>query len=66
MWQRLKAFKHAHRQTKVFIFMWALYMIAILWTTTQAYTRLFYSRGELNLPTIIRISSPDHKSNGSS
>lgn len=61
MWRTLMMFKNAHRQTKFFIFMLALYMIALLWTTAQAYARLAYSRSDISTPTIIRIPLPDQK-----
>jgi hypothetical protein len=66
MWRALQMFKNAHRQTKFFIFMWALYMVAIAWTTAQAYARLAYSRNDLAPPIVIRIPTPDQKSNGPS
>lgn len=61
MWHMLKRFKNSHRQTKFFIFMWAIYMIAIAWTTVQAYARLSYSRSDLTPPIIITIPSSDQK-----
>lgn len=61
MWRTLKMFQKAHRQTKFFVFMFALYMIAILWTTAQAYARLAYSRSDISSPIIIRIPTPDQK-----
>lgn len=61
MWQTLKAFIKSNRQTKFFIFMWALYMLTIVWTTVQAYARLSYSRSDLVTPIIIKIPPPDHK-----
>lgn len=64
MWQTVKMFKNAHRQTKFFIFMWAIYMIALGWTTVQAYSRLTYSRSDMIPPIVIRIPLPDHQSNG--
>jgi hypothetical protein len=60
MWQALKMFKNAHRQTKLFVLMWAIYMIALGWTTVQAYARLAYSRSDLAPPVVIKIS-PDQK-----
>jgi hypothetical protein len=61
MWRALKMFIHSHRQTKFFILMWAIYLIAIVWTTVQAYARLSYSRSDMTPPIIIRIPSPDQK-----
>jgi hypothetical protein len=61
MWRALKMFKKAHRQTKFFIFMWAIYMIALVWTTVQAYVRLAYSRGDLIPPIVIHAPPSDHK-----
>ena len=65
MWRTLQMFKNAHRQTKLFIFMWVIYMIALAWTTVQAYARLAYSRSDLNAPIVIKIPTND-QSNGSS
>ncbi len=61
MWQAIKKFKNAHRQTQFFIFMWAIYLIALVWTTAQAYARLAYSRSDLTPPIVIKIPPPDHK-----
>ena len=61
MWRALRMFKNAHRQTKFFIFMWALYMIAMVWTTVQAYARLAYSHSDLSSPIVITIPPPDQK-----
>lgn len=66
MWRTLQIFKNSHRQTKFFIFMWVIYMIAIAWTTIQAYARLAYSRSDLVPPIVIKIPAPDQKSNGPS
>lgn len=60
MWQSLKLFKNAHRQTKFFIFTFAIYMIAIIWTTLQAYARLEYSRSGNSKPIVIHIQPSDH------
>lgn len=55
MWRAMKTFKGSHPQTKFFIFNLAIYMIAIIWTTIQAYARLEYSRtGVPNKPIIIQ------------
>ncbi len=59
MWRTLKMFQRAHRQTKFFIFMFAIYMIAMAWTTVQAYARLVYSRSDLDTPTFIHIPPSD-------
>lgn len=61
MWRTLKMFQKAHRQTKFFILMLAIYMIALMWTTVQAYARLAYSRSDIASPTIIRIPLPEQK-----
>lgn len=61
MWRALKMFKRSHPQTKFFIFMWALYMVAIIWTTIQAYARLEYSRTGIDKPIVIQIpEKSDH------
>lgn len=57
MWKTLSKFKNANRQTKVFIFMGALYIIAMVWTTVQAYARLNYSRSDIVKPIVIQ--TPD-------
>ena len=54
MWSAIKRFKDANRQTKYFIFTVALYMIALIWTTAQAYARLEYSRSDVSKPILIR------------
>lgn len=53
MWQKIKQFKNANRQTKIFVFMGAIYMIAMIWTTAQAYARLGYSRSD-HTPIVIQ------------
>ena len=60
MWRMLKMFKESHPQTKFFVFTWAIYMIAIFWTTIQAYARLEYSRSDSSKPIIIHINPSDH------
>jgi hypothetical protein len=60
MWQTLKMFKESNRQTKFFIFTLAIYMIAIFWTTIQAYARLEYSRTGNSQPIVIHIQPSDH------
>lgn len=54
MLKALNMFRKSHPQTKFFIFMFALYMIAIIWTTIQAYARLEYSRSDFTKPIIIQ------------
>ncbi|WP_068470211.1 hypothetical protein [Candidatus Protochlamydia phocaeensis] len=58
--QAIKALKGSSRQTKFFIFMWALYMLALIWTTVQAYARLEYSRSGTPPKSII-IQTPETK-----
>jgi len=60
MWRALKLFKNAHRQTKFFILMWAIYLLALAWTTVQAYARLAYSRSDLQPPIVINIPPPEN------
>lgn len=51
----VKAFIHSGRQTKYFILFCAIYMIAMIWTTLQAYARLQYSRSDdIKSPIIIQ------------
>jgi hypothetical protein len=60
MWRALKMFKEAHLQTKLFILTFALYMIALIWTTVQAYVRLEYNRSDEPNSTVIYIHPSDH------
>lgn len=57
----IRALINSHRQTKFFILMIAIYMIALAWTTIQAYARLAYSRSDLQAPIVITIPTPDQK-----
>lgn len=59
MWRALKMFKESHPQTKLFIFTWAIYMLAIIWTTVQAYTRVEYSRSDTSRPIVIYPKSSE-------
>lgn len=61
MWRAIRSFKNSNRQTKFFIFMWAIYIAALAWTTVQSYARLAYSRSDLESPTIIHIPASDQK-----
>ncbi len=60
MLKMLNMFIKAHSQTKFFIFMFVLYMGAIVWTTIQAYARLEYSRSDFPKPIIIQTQPTDH------
>lgn len=59
MWQAIKMFKDANRQTKYFIFTLLLYALALLWTTVQAYARLEYSRSDVSKPILIKPETYD-------
>ena len=59
MWQSLKSFKNSNYQTKLFIFTLFIYMLALVWTTFQAYARLQYSRSDLVGPIFIQAQHPD-------
>lgn len=59
MWEALRSFKNAHAQTKYFIFMLAIYMLALFWTTFQAYARLQYSRSDIVGPIFIQTQQLD-------
>lgn len=62
MWQVLKILQKTHPQTKFFIFTLVIYMIAIFWTTFQAYARLGYSRSDRGDVVVFHIpSEPDLK-----
>lgn len=56
MWQTIKRFKNANRQTKIFVLMGSLYVLAMIWTTVQAYARLSYSRSDEVRPIIIQTN----------
>jgi hypothetical protein len=60
MWRAWRMFKKSHPQTKFFIFTWAIYMLAIFWTTIQAYARLEYSRSDSRKPIVIQIHPSEH------
>lgn len=59
MKQAIKMFKESSRQTKFFIFTVALYMLALIWTTIQAYARLEYSRSDISKPIMIQMPPSD-------
>jgi hypothetical protein len=61
IWQALKSFKQAHYHTKIFILMGVIYMLALMWTTSQAFLRLIYGHSDLHSPTVIQI--PPQKPN---
>lgn len=54
MLKALGLFRKAHPQTKFFILTVAIYMLALVWTTIQAYARLEYSRSDFPKPIIIQ------------
>ncbi len=60
MWQAVKKFKGIDRHTRFFIFNWVIYLLAIFWTTIQAYARLEYSRSDMARPIVIHIQPSDH------
>lgn len=64
MWQAIKSFNSAHRQTKFFIITVAIYMIALIWTTIQAYARLEYSRTGISKPIVIQAEPSDQPNDG--
>ena len=54
-----RKFKNSNWQTKIFILNLAIYMIAIIWTTLQAYARLEYSRSDdMSDPIVIQAKQP--------
>ncbi len=59
MRQMLKAFRNSHLQTKLFVLTLLLYMIALVWTTLQAYARLEYSRTGYTNPIVIKAENYD-------
>lgn len=60
MLKALRMFRKSHSQTKFFIFMFALYMGALIWTTFQAYARLEYSRSDFTKPIIIQTQPTEN------
>jgi hypothetical protein len=56
----VKFFK-ASWQTKLFVLNMAIYAVAIIWTTVQAYARLEYSRSDFKKPIIIDIPQEKEK-----
>lgn len=54
------AYKNANIQTKIFILISAIYMIALIWTTVQSYARLSYSRSD-GSPVVIEMPSHETK-----
>lgn len=56
MRQTLTLFKRAHWQTKCFVIVFAIYLLALGWTTIQCYARITYDR-DFTPPTIIKIPS---------
>lgn len=54
MRQILRAFKNSHPQTKLFVLTLILYIVALVWTTLQAYARLEYSRTGYTAPIVIK------------
>jgi len=51
--QAFQKFFKSHRQTKWFILTTLIYLVAIIWTTVQAYVRLEYNRSHISRPIII-------------
>ena len=60
MRRALQMFKDSNRQTKYFIFTLLLYMLAMIWTTLQAYARLEYSRSDISKPILIKAETYDN------
>jgi len=60
MWKAIKMLSSSNRQTKYFIFTLVLYMVAIIWTTLQAYARLEYSRSDFSKPILIQRQAYDN------
>ena len=52
-----KKFLNARKQTKFFILMTAIYLLALVWTTIQSYARIYYGRTEIGAPIVIQIPS---------
>lgn len=51
----------SEKQTKFFVFMLALYTVALIWTTVQSYARLEYSRSDRLKPIIIQAAPEESK-----
>lgn len=50
----IRRFKESNRQTKYFILTWAIYIIALIWSTLHAYARLEYSRSDAAKTIVIQ------------
>lgn len=59
MLKLFRLLKNSHKQTKYFIFTLSVYMLALFWTTFQAYARLQYSRSDLVSPIFIQTQQVD-------
>lgn len=57
MIEQIKKFVTSSWQTKLFIFMLLLYMVALAWTTVQSYVRLAYNRSDWPEETHIKTES---------
>lgn len=60
MWQAIKRFSASNRQTKYLVLTFLLYIIALMWTTVQAYARLEYSRSDISRPILIERQTYDN------
>jgi hypothetical protein len=59
MLKTIKMFLSSNKQTKYFVFTLVLYMVALIWTTIQAYARLDYSRTGTSQPILIQRNIDD-------
>lgn len=59
LWRTIKTFIDSDRQTKFFIFTLVIYMVAIIWTTLQAFIRIEYSHSDVSRPIVIQIQNTD-------
>ena len=59
MKEMIKTLRLFSWQTLFFLLTMAIYMIALFWTTIQAFLRLEYSRTDMSKPIVIEIPPSD-------
>jgi hypothetical protein len=63
MWQALKKINDANKQTKYFILMFLIYIVALAWSTLQSFARLEYSPTGESKPIVIQQPSQNEQRN---
>ena len=61
MTELIKKFNTANKQTKYIILMAAIYIVALIWSTLQAYARLEYSRSDRQKTIVIQNQNVSHE-----